>query len=133
MRLAGLATAAPGPKLKFMEPEYKLKVYDILQNPTPFGRTSEDGSPSAETIRQLINDNWDKYEKIIISFDNIVRMTRTFVDEAFAKLLEDHTLEEFNQKIYFPDAKESTVKEINAAFKLRLKIIKARIERENEL
>lgn len=116
-----------------METEYKVKLYDILQTQAPFGRTSEDGSPSAETIRQLINDKWDKYEKIIISFENIVSMTRTFVDEAFAKLLEDHTLVEFNQKIHFPDAKESTVKEINAAFKLRLKIIKARMERESEL
>lgn len=115
-----------------MEPEYKLKVYDIVQTQAPFGRTSEDGSPSAETIRQLINDHWDQYEKIIVSFDNIVKMSRTFVDEAFAKLLEDHTLEEFNQKIHFPDAKESMVKDMNSAFKLRLKIIKARMERENE-
>ena len=59
-------------------------------------------------------------------------MTRGFMDEAIAKLLEDHSLEEFNSKIYFPDAKESIVKELNACLKLRIKIIRINKEREAE-
>ena len=81
-----------------MEQEYKLSIFDIMQDSTPAGRTSEDGSPAGDTIRKLILDNWEKYEKLSIYFDGIVQMTRPFCDEAFAKILEVRTLEEFNEK-----------------------------------
>lgn len=94
------------------------------------GRTSEDGSPSAESFRKHVLENWDKYERISILLDSIVEMTRPFQDEAFAKLLEDHSLEEFNQKIFFPDAKEKVVQDLNTAFKIRMKIIQSKMEKE---
>ncbi|MCF8721392.1 STAS-like domain-containing protein [Nitrospina gracilis] len=115
-----------------MEDELFINLYQYIGEDMLVGRTSPDGSPSAESLRKYILDNWDKYAKISISFELIVKITRTFYDEAFAKLLEDKTLDEFNAKIYFPDAKESFVKEMNQAFKLRLKIIAAKKEREAE-
>ena len=115
-----------------MEKDFNINVYELIGTARPFGRTSQDGSPSGDTIRKLISDNWDKYEKINVLFEGIATMTRGFMDEAIAKLLEDHSLEEFNSKIYFPDAKESIVKELNGCIKLRLKIIRVKKEREAE-
>ena len=59
-------------------------------------------------------------------------MTRPFVDEAFAKVLETHSLDEFNQKLHFPDSNDRIVKSLNDAIKLRLKIIKMHKEREEQ-
>ncbi|MFQ5672311.1 MAG: STAS-like domain-containing protein [Nitrospinales bacterium] len=113
-----------------MEPEIKISVFDLVKTPTPEGRYSEEGYPAGDLIRKSINDNWEKYRKIIISFNKIVKMSRVFVDEAFAKLLEDHALDEINQKVFFPDAPEPTVKQLNAAFKLRMKILNSQKARE---
>lgn len=115
-----------------MEEELKINIYEIMGTSTPFGRTSEDGDPAGDTIRNLILDNWDKYEKLSILFEGVVQMTRPFVDEAFGKVLEAHSLDEFNQKLHFPDSNDSIVKSLNEAIKLRLKIIKTREERERE-
>ena len=70
-----------------MEQEFKLSVYDVMQDPTPSGRTSEDGSPAGDMIRKLILDNWDNHEKISIYFDGIMKMTRPFCDEAFGRVI----------------------------------------------
>jgi len=114
-----------------MEHEYKLSIFEIMQNPTPSGRTSEDGAPAGDTIRNLIFDNWDKYEKVSIYFDGVVQMTRPFCDEAFGKILEAYTLEEFNDKLHFPDANDRILKQLNDALKIRMKIIKSKKERED--
>ncbi|MDP6711676.1 MAG: DUF4325 domain-containing protein [Nitrospinaceae bacterium] len=114
-----------------MEAEYKLSVYDIMQDPVPSGRTSEDGSPAGDTVRKLILDNWEKYEKLSIYFDGIVQMTRPFCDEAFAKILDERSLEEFNEKLFFPDSNDRIVKQLNDALKIRMKIIKSKKERED--
>ena len=115
-----------------MENELIVDVYKFMGNDLLSGRTSEDGSPSAESLRQHVLDNWDKYERISILLDNVTQMTRPFMDEAFAKLLEDHPLDEFNQKIHLPDAKENVVKDLNNAFKIRQKIIQSKKEKEGE-
>ena len=115
-----------------MENELIVSVYKFMGNDLLSGRTSEDGSPSAETLRKHILDNWDKYERISISLDSVMKMTNPCQDEAFAKLLEDHPLDEFNQKIHFPDAKENVVKELNTALKIRLKIIESKREEEKD-
>ena len=114
-----------------MESEFSIKMFDILQTSTPSGRTSEDGSPGGDTILNLIRENWDHYEKINIYFEGIAQMTRPFIDEAFAKVLENHSLDEFNSKLYFPDAGDKIVKALNEAIKLRLKIIKSARERQD--
>lgn len=115
-----------------MEQEFKLSVYEIMQqNPNPSGRTSEDGSPAGDTIRKLILDNWDKYERVSVYFDGVMQMTRPFCDEAFGKIMEEHSLEEFNDKIHFPDSNDRIVKQLNDAIKIRMKIIKAKKEKED--
>ena len=115
-----------------MEDEIKIDVYKIMGTSTPAGRTSEDGQPAGDTIKNLILENWDKYEKLSIYFEGVVQMTRPFVDEAFAKVLETHSLDEFNQKLHFPDSNDRIVKSLNDAIKLRLKIIKTQKEREQQ-
>ena len=115
-----------------MEDEFKINVYEIMGTSTPAGRTSEDGYPAGDTIKNLILENWDKYEKLSIYVEGIVQMTKPFVDEAFAKVLETHSLDEFNQKLHFPDANDRIVSSLNAAIKLRLKIIKMHKEREEQ-
>ena len=115
-----------------MENELIVNVFKFMGDDLLSGRTSDDGSPSAESLRQHVLENWDNYERISISLDNVTQMTRPFMDEAFAKLLEDHSLDEFNQKIHLPDAKENTVKDLNTAFKIRQKIIQSKREKEEE-
>ena len=115
-----------------MEDEFKIDVYKIMGTSTPAGRMSEDGEPAGDTIKSLILENWDKYEKLSIYFEGVVQMTRPFVDEAFAKVLETHSLDEFNQKLHFPDSNDRIVKSLNDAIKLRLKIIKIQKEREQQ-
>ncbi len=115
-----------------MENELIVNVYKFMGNDMLSGRTSDDGSPSAESLRKHILANWDKYDRISILLDNIVQMTRPFLDEAFAKLLEERSLDEFNQKIHLPDAKENLVKDLNNAFKIRMKIIQSQREKEKE-
>ncbi len=115
-----------------MEDEFKINVYEIMGTSTPAGRTSEDGYPAGDTIKSLILENWDKYEKLSIYFEGVVQMTKPFVDEAFAKVLETHSLDEFNQKLHFPDSNDRIVKSLNEAIKLRLKIIKMHKEREQQ-
>ena len=99
-----------------MEDEFKIDVYKIMGTSTPAGRMSEDGEPAGDTI----------------NFEGVVQMTRPFVDEAFAKVLETHSLDEFNQKLHFPDSNDRIVKSLNDAIKLRLKIIKIQKEREQQ-
>ena len=114
-----------------MEQEFKLSIYEVMQDSNPSGRTSEDGSPAGDTIRKLILGNWNKYGKVSIYFDGIYQMTRPFCDEAFAKILEEKTLEEFNDRLHFPDANDRILKQLNDALKIRMKIIKAKKERED--
>ncbi|MCH8157733.1 MAG: STAS-like domain-containing protein [Nitrospinae bacterium] len=114
-----------------MENEFKINLYEIMQDANPSGRISKDGSPAGDTICNLILDNWDKYEKISVYFEGIYKMTRPFCDEAFGKILDVHSLEGFNEKLHFPDANDNIVKQLNDGLKLRLKIIKARKERED--
>ena len=55
-----------------MEDEFKINVYKIMGTSTPAGRTSEEGEPAGDTIKFLINDNWEKYEKISVYFEGVV-------------------------------------------------------------
>lgn len=116
-----------------MESEFKINMYGILKTQQPSGRTASEGCLGGDAIRNLIEENWDKSEKIVVFFDGIVKMTRPFIDEAFAKLLETHSLDDLNKKVYFPDANDSIVKALNEALKLRLKIIQSQRDRQAEV
>ena len=37
-----------------MENEFKINLYEIMGTSTPAGRTSEDGEPAGDTIRNLL-------------------------------------------------------------------------------
>ncbi len=113
-----------------MEEEFTVNILEIMGNSVPSGRVSENGEPAGDTVRKLIEDNWDAYEKVVVLFEGVAKMTRPFMDEAFARILENRNLEEFNNKIYFPDAPDLIVRDLNAAFKLRLKIIQSKRDRE---
>lgn len=119
-------------RLEVMESEFQIKLFDIVKTSTPSGRTSdEDDLPGGDAILKIILENWDQYEKINIYFEGIAQMTRPFIDEAFAKILESHSLDEFNSKLYFPDASDKIVQALSGAVKLRLKIIKSAKERQD--
>ena len=118
-------------RLGVMESEFKLKMFDIVKTSTPSGRISEDGVPGGDSILNIILENWDKYEKINVYFEGIAQMTRPFIDEAFAKILETHSLDDFNSKLYFPDASDKIVQALSGAIKLRIKIIKAAKDRQD--
>ena len=111
-----------------MGQDIDISVFAITGTSTPYGRSNDDGTGGDE-VRKQIDESWAKYDKINIIFDGIAQMTRGFIDEAFSRVLEDHSLEDFNNKIFFPDAKESIVKALNESFKLRLKIIKVNKEK----
>ena len=115
-----------------MEGEFKVNIYEIMGTSTPAGRMSEDGEPAGDTIKNLILENWGKYEKISVYFEGVVQMTRPFVDEAFAKLVETYPLDEFNQNLHFPDSNDRIVKSLTDAIKLRLKIIRTQEERRSQ-
>ncbi len=115
-----------------MESEFKVSMFKILKTSTPHGRSTEEGELGGDTIRNLILDNWDQYEKINVYFDGIVKMTRPFVDEAFAKVLESKNLDEFNEKLYFPDASDDIVRALTEAIKLRMKILRSKRDRDND-
>ncbi len=51
-------------------------------------------------------------KKVSVYFDGVMQMTRPFCDEAFGKIMEEHSLEEFNDKIHFPDSNDRIVKTI---------------------
>ncbi len=118
-------------RLGLMESELQIKLFDIVKTSTPSGRTSEEGVPGGDTILNIILENWDQYEKINIYFEGIAQMTRPFIDEAFAKVLESHSLDDFNSKLYFPDASDKIVQALTGAIKLRLKIIKSVKDRQD--
>ena len=60
-------------------------------------------------------------------------MTRPFVDEAFAKVLESKSLDDFNQKLYFPDASDNIVRDLTQAIKLRMKIMRSQRDRADDM
>ena len=52
-----------------MENEFKINLYEIMGTSTPAGRTSEDGDPAGDTIRNLLAEMWEneKYIKFYIA------------------------------------------------------------------
>ena len=64
--------------------------------------TRDDGS----TVARMITDAWNKEEKIVIDFSNILIASVSFLDEAFGKLAFDHPKEVLTQKISFKNMQE---------------------------
>ena len=64
-----------------MENEFKIDVYEIMGTSTPAGRTSEDGEPAGDTIKNLLMENWEKYEIFnpMFLFTSLIVYQYTFV------------------------------------------------------
>lgn len=63
--------------------------------------TSASSRTTGEKVRQFIEEHWDSSDKIVIEFEPDIKTTISFMDEAFAKLLNNHSPQEFLDKISF--------------------------------
>lgn len=72
----------------------KIDIKDISKKKTV---TRDEG----EIIQKIINEAWDKEEKFIIDFDNVLVASVSFMDEAFGKLALRHTKEDLQKKLKF--------------------------------
>lgn len=79
------------------------------------------GMKGGESVRRLINDVWDAEDKIQISFEGVEVTTPSFMDEAFGKLVVDHSLEQLRDKLRFDNLNEEKKNMINKSIALRLK------------
>ncbi len=59
--------------------------------------TRDDG----EFIYNIISDAWNKEDKIVIDFSNILIASVSFLDEAFGKLAFDHSLDNLKDRLSF--------------------------------
>ena len=72
-----------------------------------------------EAVRMVIEENWEKEENILVSFDAVETATSSFIDEAIAKLLNTHSLDELKQKLRFPGINDDFKQKINKSIYLR--------------
>lgn len=84
-------------------------------------RQNGDQKKGGEAVRALIVQNWDKEEKIEISFEGVKLATPSFIDEAFGKLILDYPLERLRNKLIFSGADSATKNKINKSIELRMK------------
>jgi hypothetical protein len=54
-----------------------------------------------EKIQKILNQAWNKEEKFIIDFDNVLVASVSFLDEAFGKLALRHNREDLQKKLIF--------------------------------
>lgn len=59
-----------------------------------------------EIIARVITESWEKEEKIIIDFNNILIASVSFFDEAFGKLAFEYSKEDLVKKISFINLQE---------------------------
>jgi hypothetical protein len=59
-----------------------------------------------EIIARVITESWEKEEKIIIDFNNILIASVSFLDEAFGKLAFEYSKENLIKKLSFINLQE---------------------------
>jgi len=74
-----------------------------------------------EAVREIISANWEKEQRIEISFEGVKLTTPSFIDEAFGKLALTYQLEQLKDKLIFLHADTSIKEKINKTIELRLK------------
>jgi len=84
-------------------------------------RQNGDQKKGGEAIRELIVRNWDKEEKIEISFEGVRLATPSFIDEAFGKLILDYPLEQLRNKLIFLGTDTATKNKINKSIEIRVR------------
>ena len=91
-------------------------------------RSNGSAKKGGEYIREMILQSWDKEKNIEISFDGVKLATPSFLDEAFGKLVLDHSLEQLREKLVFEQVDEATKNKINKGIELRLKQKQANVK-----
>lgn len=74
-----------------------------------------------EVIRELLIKNWDKEEKIEISFEGVDVVTPSFIDESIGKLVHNYSLDQLKNKLIFKNIADDLKEKINKSIELRLK------------
>ncbi|MDP3730773.1 MAG: STAS-like domain-containing protein [Candidatus Omnitrophota bacterium] len=96
-----------------------IKLKDIIGEYCSQRQNSPSGK-GGQHIRQVILDNWNKAGKIEISFDGVKLSTLSFIDEAFAKLAINYSLEQLKSKLIFSQIDEETKNKINKGIEVRI-------------
>lgn len=73
-----------------------------------------------ELIRDLVIKNWDKEEKIEISFEGVELATPSFVDESIGKLVHSYSLDQLKSKLAFTHINDDIKEKVNKSIELRL-------------
>ena len=76
----------------------RVAIRDYLNPPEEMTASSR---PQGEKVRLDILNDWDCADRIVVVFDEGLRATISFMDEAFAKLLDEHNWEDFTTKLRF--------------------------------
>ncbi|MEW6536503.1 MAG: STAS-like domain-containing protein [Candidatus Auribacterota bacterium] len=97
-----------------------LNLFDLIGEHCSDRHESEQ-SKGGSYIRELILENWDKNDKIVLSFKGVKTATPSFLDESIAKLLLAHSLDELKRKLVVTDIEEKKKIEINRRVSFRLK------------
>jgi hypothetical protein len=82
-------------------------------------RLNENNQVGGESIRLLIDENWDKEETITISFDGVLTATSAFIDEAIGKLAFSHSPKALDAKLKFINTDDFFMERIKKNIKLR--------------
>lgn len=59
-----------------------------------------------EKIQKILNEAWDKEDKFVVDFDNLLVASVSFLDEAFGKLALRHNREVLQKKLIFENMVE---------------------------
>jgi hypothetical protein len=81
----------------------QVTIKDFLNPPI---ETSASTRTLGEKVRNFIEEHWDSSDKIVVEFEPEIKATISFMDEAFAKLLDKHAPEDFLKKVSFKNLSE---------------------------
>ena len=76
----------------------RVLIKDFLKPPK---ERSASTRPQGKRVRLFILENWPDVDQFNVMFEKGLRATISFMDEAFAKLLEGYSLDEFAEKVKF--------------------------------
>jgi hypothetical protein len=76
----------------------RVLIKDFLKPPK---ERSASTRPQGRRVRLFMLKNWSDVDQFTVMFEKGLRATISFMDEAFAKLLEGYSLDEFAEKVKF--------------------------------
>ena len=84
----------------------RVLIKDFLKPPK---ETSASTRPQGRRVRQFMLKNWPEVDQFTVMFEEGLRATISFMDEAFAKILDKYTIDEFAKKVRFDNLSEYNV------------------------